>query len=370
MERKLRILHLTYDMGVGGTEQVITQLVQNLDPSFYENCIGCTDGQVGLLGENLKKEGIEFHVFNRKPGLDTKLIVEIRAALKRNQIDIIHCHQYSPYIYGVLAAVFTSVKVVFTEHGRFHPDSYSWKRRLVNPFLGWVTHSIVAISKATAEALAHYEWFSTRSIQVVYNGIQSAESDGGIDHRPEMGISQDEVVFGTIARFDTIKNLPMMIEGFREANKANPRTRLLLVGDGDERQNLESLVDQYQLGDAVIFTGYQQDTAKYMSVIDIYLLTSYSEGTSMTLLEALSMGVCSIVTRVGGNAEIIEHQVNGIIVDSEDVVDLSAWMIKLGNDSEHRSSLALDGKSVFAEKFSVETMTSQYTEIYQRILSV
>lgn len=368
MEKKRQILHLTYDMGVGGTEQVITQIVQSLDANIYENSIACIDGQVGLLGENLSKQGIEFHVFKREPGFDTNLIKAIRLTLKSNKIDVVHCHQYTPFVYGVLAALFTSVKVVFTEHGRFHPDSYTWKRRMVNPLLGWVTNSIVAISQATAQALAEYEWFSLRSIRVIYNGIQAPGTEAKTDHRAELGIEPDDIVFGTIARFDTIKNLPMMIAGFRELKNVNGNARLLLVGDGGEREKLESLVDEYGLRNEVIFSGYQKDTAKYMSVIDIYLLTSYSEGTSMTLLEALSMGVCSIVTRVGGNVEIVEHNVNGIVVDSEDVADLSAWMIKLAGDSDHRNKLGQAGKGIFNEKFSVEKMTAQYSEIYSRIL--
>lgn len=368
MQSKKRILHLTYDMGVGGTEQVITQLVQNLDANVYENSIACIDGQIGLLGENLSKQGIKFHVFKRVSGFDTNLIKEIRRLLKGGEIDIIHCHQYTPYVYGVLSALFTSVKVVFTEHGRFHPDSYTWKRRMVNPMLGLATNSVVAISKSTAQALAHYEWFSLRSIQVIYNGILAACTEENSDFRAELGLKRDDVVFGTIARFDTIKNMPMMIEGFSEAKKVHGNTKLLLVGDGGERDKLEALVAELGLQDEVIFSGYQKDTVKYMSVIDIYLLTSYSEGTSMTLLEALSMGVCSIVTKVGGNVEIVEHQENGVVVDSEDVAGLSDWMIKLSGDSDQRSKLGEAGRKVFNEKFSIGKMIAQYSALYTRIL--
>ncbi len=368
MEKKRRILHLTYDMGVGGTEQVITQLVRNLDSGVYENRIACTDGQVGLLGEALQQQGYEFEIFSRQPGFDRELIKSIRAVLNRDQIDIIHCHQYTPFVYGVLAALFTRTKVVFTEHGRFHPDSYTWKRRLINPVLGWCTDSIVAISKATADALAHYEWFSARSIQVVYNGIQPPVDHCDETIAAELGLDASHLVFGTIARFDTIKNLPMMINGFKEVRQKNSAARLLLVGDGDERGALEAHVAELGLTDSVIFTGYQKQTAKYMSLIDIYLLTSFSEGTSMTLLEAMAMRVCSIVTRVGGNVEIVEHEVSGIVVESDDVDDLAGWMLRLDEDAVTRERLAAAGQKVFAEKFSVQTMAVKYSEIYSRLL--
>ncbi len=368
MANKRRILHLTYGMGVGGTEQVITQLVNHLDDTRFENSIACIEGEVGLLGQGLRERGVEFLVFKREPGFDVKLIKQLGAALKQHKFDIIHCHQYTPFVYGVMAAFFSKTKVVFTEHGRFHPDSYSWKRRVMNPLLGRATSAIVAISGATAQALAHYEWFARKSIEVVYNGISIGEKTNDAEQREMMGINAGDVVFGTITRFDTIKNLPMMIDAFQQVCKDNTNARLLLVGDGEERQNIETRVKKYDLQDKVIFAGYQKDTQRYMSVIDVYLLTSFSEGTSMTLLEAMAMGVCSIVTAVGGNVEIIEHGVSGITVASEDVADLSGWMAKLAGDRQQRELLGDGARRVFAERFSVQTMIRQYSDIYDRIL--
>ena len=173
---------------------------------------------------------------------------------------------------------------------------------------------------------------------------------------------------GTIARFDSIKNIPMMIEAFQRVHRDNPKTTLLLVGDGAEREKLTSQVEQSGLSDAVIFTGYQQDTARFMSLIEVYLLTSFSEGTSMVLLEAMSTGTCSIVTAVGGNIEIIDHDVNGLVVESGDVERLSHWMLQLAGDSKWRQRLGSEAVAVFNQRFSVSTMTTRYSETYRRVL--
>ncbi len=371
MSRKYRILHLTHDMGIGGTEQVICQLIRNLDSTQYQCDVACIDGTVGPLGQQLKQYGVQFSVFNRRPGFDRALIGAIRKLLRDNHYDIIHCHQYTPYVYGICAALFGRTKVVFTEHGRFHPDSYSWKRRLVNPVFGWCTDSIVAISAATAGALAHYEWFSRKAIDVIYNGIDPASSAVRPEqHRNEFNIQPDHIVFGTIARFDPIKNIPMMIDAFARVHRENTETRLLLVGDGDERQQLMARVEQLGLSDAVMFTGYQEDTAKFMSMIDVYLLTSFSEGTSMVLLEAMSTGTASIVTRVGGNVEIIEHDSNGLMIDSGDVDALTAAMCQLAEDGSRRQRLGEAAIDVFNDRFSVSTMSSRYSETYHRVLGL
>ena len=365
----LRVLHVTHEMGVGGTQQVINQLVQNLDASEYECRIACLDGEIGMIGEELQEQGVAFHVFNRNAGFDRALIGSLRALLRSEKIDVIHCHQYTPYIYGVLAAMFTGVKIVFTEHGRFYPDRYSWKRRLVNPLLGYFTNSIIAISSATADALAHYEWFARKTIRVIYNGTAPHESQANSGFRATLGIDADDIVYGTIARFDEIKNLPMMIEGFSRVHKTNPKSRLLLVGDGEKRAELEQLVDQLNLRDSVIFTGYQSETSKYMSIIDLYLLTSFSEGTSMTLLEAMSNATCSIVTAVGGNIELIEHLISGVVVDSGDTESLADWMVGLAEDAEERRRLGGQAKAVFDSKFSVSTMVDQYAKTYDQLFA-
>lgn len=372
MSQKPRILHLTHEMAIGGTQQVISQLVTNLDTERFDCEIGCIDGEVGALGESLQETGTGFHVFNRGSGFDLDLVKAVRKVLKDGQFDIVHCHQYTPFVYGIFASLFTGVKVVFTEHGRFHPDSYSWKRRLVNPVLGKLTNSIVAISAATGRALAHYEWFSQNQIRVIYNGMESAAEQGSaVDAahwREKFNIPEDVLVYGTIARFDPIKNIPMMIHAFKEVHDSNPETRLLLVGDGEDRHQLENVAREAGVADVVIFTGFQKETAKLMSLIDIYLLSSFSEGTSMTLLEAMSSGTCSIVTRVGGNVELIEHESNGIVVDSEDTAALASWMASLAADPAKRKALGEEATRVFNRQFSIATMIDGYSRLYEKAL--
>ena len=351
-------------MGIGGTEQVIFQLVNHADKTLFENSIACIEGEIGPIGQKLRESGTRFHTLQRVPGFDINLIKSVRALLTDKKIDIIHCHQYTPYVYGVLAAFFHNTKVVFTEHGRFHPDRHSWKRRLINPLLGMTTTAITAISAATKEALAHHEWFRKSAIQVVYNGIESTEVPSPSRQKNELGLTEDHIVFGTITRFDQIKNLPMMITAFSKVYEENSHARLLLVGDGDQRSAAESLVASLSLDKAVIFTGFQTDTKKYMSMIDVYVLSSFSEGTSMTLLEAMSFSTCSVVTAVGGNVEIIKNNENGFVVESENTDQLANTMRLLSNNPELRQKMGKAAKATFSRKFALDQMVQSYKKIY------
>ena len=158
-----------------------------------------------------------------------------------------------------------------------------------------------------------------------------------------------------------------MVEAFKQVHDSHPHTRLLMVGDGDERQILEQLVQKHNLADSVIFTGYQSDTANYMAVIDLYLLTSFSEGTSMTLLEAMANETCSKVTAVGGNVELIEHLANGVVVESGDTNALAHWMTKLADDPDHRHKLGEQARLTYEQKFSVDQMAAHYTATYDEV---
>ncbi len=366
---KIKILHLTYHMGIGGTEQVIYQLVKNADDAVFENAIVCLEGEVGAIGQQLQSSGTQFHVLNRAPGFDTDLIKSVRRLIQSEKIDIVHCHQYTPYVYGVLAALFSSAKVVFTEHGRFHPDRYSWKRRLINPLLGLTTSSIIAISAATKEALAKFEWFRHSSIEVIYNGIEAnTPTDTRINNT--LNLQDEHIVFGTITRFDTIKNLPMMVRAFADIYRKQPRVRLLLVGDGDQRPAIERLVEELGVREAVLFTGFQTDTRKYMSMIDVYVLSSFSEGTSMTLLEAMSFSTCCVVTAVGGNVEIIKNEVNGLVVESDNTAQLADAMLRLCAEDETRATLGKAAKQTFDQKFALNQMIQSYRKIYLNVAAV
>ena len=124
---RCRILHITFNMGIGGTEQVIRQLVLKSPRERFENHIVCIDSKIGEIGQQVSAAGAIIHPLQRQSGLDLNLIRSIGRIIKQNKIDVVHCHQYTPWFYGLLGALGTGVRVVFTEHGRFHPDRSRYK---------------------------------------------------------------------------------------------------------------------------------------------------------------------------------------------------------------------------------------------------
>ena len=362
-----RILHVTFNMGFGGTEQVIRQLVTNLDPQRFQCEIACIDGEVGAIGKAMEADnGITIHSRKRGPGLDWKTILWLRRLIKSGRFDFVHCHQYSPYTYGWFAHWGTGAKVVFTEHGRFHPDQHRKKARLINPIIALTSHRLVAISAATREALIEYEYMPASKIAVIYNGIAplTVEEDHKKELLTELGIEPDEVVIGTVARLDAVKNQPMMLQATRALIDQGYKVRLLLVGDGPERENLGAITRQLELNSAVVFTGFQSKPADYLGLMDIFLLPSFTEGTSMTLLEAMSLGIATVATRVGGTPEIVEDKETGFLIESDDQEAFTSAIKKLLDQPAERGRIGNAAKLRFEQKFSVGKMVDQYQECY------
>jgi glycosyltransferase involved in cell wall biosynthesis len=360
------ILHVTFDMRIGGTEMVIKNIIEGNNNDSYCMSIFCVEEPLGPWGKDMQSEGVSVNSVARKDGFDASVIKALRKHIKSNDIDILHCHQYTPWVYGTMASIGTGTKVIFTEHGRFYPDFSSWKRRFVNPLLALFTYKITAISKATKQALVDYEFLPDSKIEVIYNGIKGLQKD---EHeatliRAKLNIHPSALVYGTIARLDPIKNHTMMINAFAKTLKTLPKAKLLIVGDGELMDDLTNLVNKLNIQDSVIFTGYIPYPKDHLAVFDIFLLSSLSEGTSMTLLEAMSLEKPCVVTDAGGNKEIIVDGETGFVTDNNNMHQFSDAMVFLGSQQKLINCYGRNAKTRFNDKFNATQMSVNYNKFY------
>ncbi len=361
-----KILHVTFNMGIGGTEQVIRQIIENSDPEIFTHEILCIDGFNGSLGLELKEKGINVECIMRRPGFDINLILSLHQLIKLRKVDVLHCHQYTPYFYGVISSILTESKVIFTEHGRFYPDIHHFKRRIINPLILLRTKNITAISNSTADAVSKYEYIPRKKIQVIYNGIRVIEEiDQSRDELlSELNLDPRYRYIGTVSRLDPIKNQSMMINAFAQAKKNINSLRLILIGDGPSRGLLEDQVKMLGLNKEVIFTGFINNPQKYIKTFEVFLLSSFSEGTSMTLLEAMALSKPCVVTNVGGNPEIVENEISGRVVPSNDISLFSHAIVDILNDSVLSKSYGETGNRKLMNEFSVDRMINSYEKLY------
>jgi glycosyltransferase involved in cell wall biosynthesis len=368
--RQIRVLHVTLNMGFGGTEAVIRELVAADDAGRIQHEVICIDGLIGAIGQQLLSRGVAVQALKRRPGFDWALIGTLKKLIVSQRFDIVHCHQYTPWVYGCLASIGTPAKVLFTEHGRFHPDRYRYKAMVVNRILALFTHKIVAISSATRNALARYEFLPKNRIDVIYNGIKplNVEQTAVAKIRAELSINMDDVVLGTVARLDPVKNQLMMLEAFALVKSRHPNARIVIVGDGSERKALEAKAVALNIAGSVIFTGFSEAPGPYLAAMDLFLLSSDTEGTSITLLEAMSLGLPVVATATGGTPEIVDHDVTGLLTPIGDADAFATGIETLLQNPDWLKAKGEAGLVRFQKNYSIESMAGQYIAGYDQLV--
>ena len=161
----------------------------------------------------------------------------------------------------------------------------------------------------------------------------------------------------------------MLIESLRHSVRVEPSIRGLLIGDGPDFKKIEALVKQQGLSEIVFMTGHREDAADLIACLDLFVLSSFSEGTSMALLEAMAGGVAVAVTDVGGNPEVVIKDQTGWVVPSGSVDDLTAAILDAVGKPSKRRAFADAGKRRFEERFTFEKMIENYRKLYENMLA-
>jgi glycosyltransferase involved in cell wall biosynthesis len=240
-------------------------------------------------------------------------------------------------------------------------------RVLIRP----LTQAFVAVSQDVRNRLQRFEGVDARKVRVIYNGVAPRpliDPATRAQLRSSLGFGPNDFVIGTVGRFDSIKNLPMLVRGIAAVGAHDPRVRGLLVGDGPEMPRIRALVDALQLQGRVSLTGFREDARELTQCMDLFVLSSFSEGTSMALLEAMAANVPVVVTDVGGNPEIVKAGESGWVVPSDDVSALTAALSEALRDTELCARRASAGARRFNENFRFDRMLDQYRDLYRELL--
>jgi glycosyltransferase involved in cell wall biosynthesis len=363
-----KVLHVVISMVVGGAERLVYDMVRH--PLFSTNkpIICCMD-ELGELGEKLRSQGYRVYVKGRRPGFDWEMIAWLRSIIKLEHIEVVHAHQYSPLFYTVPAAWLAGgVRVVYTEHGRFFPDRKSWKRSLLNPLWAKGVRHLVSISEATANAMATYDNLPHHRIRIVHNGIDCSATHPTVDQaakKRELGLPESCRVIGTAARLNSIKNIQMMVRAHKIVLQQEPECWLVIAGEGEEKHHLENLAAEIGSAHRIKFIGLRFDLPEIYQLFEVFLLSSYSEGISVTLLESMAAAVPAVVTDVGGNKEVVVPDETGFLVSVDDDRLLANKVCMLLDDPLLTKRMGAAALKRVNEEFSLDKMMHAYLGLYR-----
>lgn len=357
------VLQVVLSLNPGGTERLVLDLVQRLGNRSRQS-VCCLDA-AGLWGDQLRASGTSVSVLNRRPGFHPSLARGILVAAQQSKATVLHCHQYTPFVYGALARMARpGLRLVFTEHGRLSDAPPSSKRRLVNPLLSRVATRIASVSHDLERHMVA-EGLPDSRIDVIHNGIEVGPLDRTSREaiRRELGIADDRIVIGSVARLDPVKHLQALVEAVELLSGRGTPVSAVIVGDGPERAALEQQARTRGLEAGVHFTGHRDDARRYLQAMDIYVNSSISEGISLTILEAMAAGLPVVATAVGGTPEIVDGEV-GRLVPSRDGSALADAIAQLSAQAPLRATLGDAARKRVIDRFTIEAMVDRYFELY------
>lgn len=365
MSSRIRVLHVIQNLNYGGMERVLSDIVLGCDRGRFESHVLCLQ-YLGRFAEGLDSVAT-LHVAERMSAGSMLWPSRLAAQIGALAPHVVHSHSGVWYKASLASRLAGVPRVVHTEHGRAKPDPLL--NRLLDGIAARRTDIVIAVSDLLGQQLATDLRIDSRKIRVIPNGIDTdvyrpIPDTGRL--RAELGLAEKTPIIGSVGRLEPIKGYDVMLQAFsilRERNWDRGAV-LVIAGEGSERAKLEEIARAHGLTAGVFFLGWRNDVADLHSAMTIFTMSSRSEGTSISLLEAMSSNVVPVVTDVGGNAAVVGENFAHRLVPSESPAALaSAWADVLADPAtlKHEQTLA---RQRVRESFGVETMVRAYERAY------
>ena len=362
----MKVLHIITDTNIGGAGRLLLAVLKNIDKDRFDVSVAVPENSA--LAPLISKTGAK--VIPTRHGRDKSYepaaVRELVWIIKREKPDVVHTHAS---LSGRLAAKKCRVKIrIMTRHCAFGNKKIAETfpiKQLRGAFSDNLTTHYVATAQIAKRQLVA-AGCSEKKITVIQNGaekMRKVDENEKAALRAALGIPENAFVVGISARLEEYKGHKYLINamGKIEVNEIY----LLVVGDGSLRTELEKYAAEKVVSDKVIFAGFQPDMAPYYSIFDIGVNCSYgAETTPLAITEAMSVGVPSVVSNSGGNADTVTDGVDGIVVPEKDSDALAAAINLLYSDREKLKTLSEHACRSYAEKFSAEIMTEKYEKLY------
>ena len=369
-----KVLQLRSSLGYFGAENMIVELSKSLATMKYNPIIGVLNNTYCPhieMADVAEKHGLNTKIFDCNSPFSLKTILEIRKYIKNNKINVIHSHGYKTNFFALLANLFEGKHLVCTCHPwtetgySLKAKIYSWLDKLIlNKF-----HKIVAVSSNVEEEIAKIG-IAQEKVSLIENGIDIHRFSNSFDRTQlcqKYQIRSNRTIIGTIGRLVPEKAHDILFEAAKLIIENFPDVHFVIVGDGPLRENLENKVNALKLSEHVLFTGVSNNIPEVLSLMDIFVLSSISEGLPMVLLEAMAAKKPIVTTKVGEISNIISDKEDGVIVPPNDKVGLKKGIEYLLSNKEKAALFTEKAYSKVVEYFSANVMAKKYIRVYEQL---
>jgi glycosyltransferase involved in cell wall biosynthesis len=368
----MKILHLIDSGGLYGAESVVINLSRELERQQCRSLIGCftykgkRKPDIGTKAESL---GLETIYFNLRNKFDLIRTTQIASFCRANGITLIHAHGYKASLYCLLLKLFFNIPYVITNHLWFSNDFSVWFYHLTERISMLFASNIIGVSQEIVDDLIK-KGVPRRKVQLIDNGIDilSYSQNQVIDEinlRKELGLRQDSFIIGSLGRLTAQKDYKTFVQAAAEVLKSGRNIEFIIAGDGPLESELKSLTERLGIQKNFHFLGFRNDTIPILNLMDIFVLSSLDEGLPMAMLEAMAARRPVVSTRVGGIPKVISDGYNGMLINSEDFVQLKEKLLFLINNPEKSKLLGNLAYQTVFNNYSLGKMTNRYLKIYE-----
>jgi glycosyltransferase involved in cell wall biosynthesis len=372
--QSLRVLEMIDDASLGGGQMHVFLLAKYLRGDDFELAIATE--ATGWLVDQAKIIEIPTHAIAISNKLTWQSFQNIYQLLKAQKFDVIHTHGGTAGFWGrlVAACLKNKPKIIHTYHGLHYLNTAQTKSpqqkiktaifQKIDELLLQITDRIICVCKSDYEKAITAKVASPSKTALVYNGIEIDKFLQPINKETSRKIfdtAPTEFIFGNVGRLHEQKGHQYLLKAFA---KVADRSRLLIIGDGNLKDELVKLAEDLQISDRVTFLGARSDIYEFLSAINVFVMPSLWEGQPIALLEALAIGKPCIATSVDGIPEVITNGVNGYLVKPKDIAGLTQSMSEAIDNPDCIQKFAKAGVSTITEKFLASNMAKAIANIY------
>ncbi len=367
----MKILHLISSSGFFGAEAVVLNLLSKIKEEGQTGHLVCLKN-AGRPDPELfvraREEEIPASVISCKTKFDLAAIRKLQDYISDNKIEIIHAHGYKSDLYGLIVSRALKIPLVSTLHGWTGENGKVRIYGLIDRCIIKCAHHIVSVSPAISEELERLNINNSR-ISFIPNGV---DVDYYCPPRRRKNLRshlylRKKFVIGVVGRLSVEKGHRYLIDALKEVKKNTPDIQVLIIGDGPLKGKLQDRVHALGLSDSVIFTGFQDNMPSLYKDMDIFVLPSLTEGVPMALLEAMSLELPVVATRVGG-VPFVLGDAEGILVDAGKSKELADAIVSLVRNPSLRGKYGKNGRVKVVKEFSLDVCYMKYKKVYEKVL--
>ena len=362
----IRIAHVVYSFdAIGGLENGLINLINNLDSDRFFHVV-CSLTVLGDIQSRVRNDNITCYALSKCDGNDLRVPFKLWKLFRQEKIDVVHLRNWATMVEGYVAARLANIpRVIYSEHGRHFEDVWETKRirSVIHRYI--LNHVDVPLCVSGEVAVEmHGLYRMKQDVKVILNGVDTEIFKPVSGKYLPNGQVHQGLVVGTVARLDRGKLLDQLIVDFMAGCVAD---KLVIVGDGPEKEKLDELVDRYKWRERINLAGHLDDIPKVLNSFDIFVLSSASEGLSNVLLEAMSCGLPVVAYDVGGNRELIDSERGGYLVPFGKDGEFINAVNSLLSEKNKIGEMGAYNRQKAVECFSINIMTKSYSDLYYYI---